>query len=100
MPHQANLQDLRKQYFSLYPPHLIQLDLEPRLTLARNQGWIYDHLLSADSLAAKYPPASDYQRKFWKLLVAALDVELRGDRAVDEELASSACSTSFCQVFT
>jgi hypothetical protein len=29
--------------------------------------------------------------------VAALDVELRDDRAVDEELASSACSSSFCQ---
>ncbi|KAG7562399.1 hypothetical protein FFLO_02179 [Filobasidium floriforme] len=86
MTHQSGLQNLRKQYLSLYPPHLIQLDLEPRLTLARNQGWIYDHLLSSDSLAAQYPPASDYQRKFWKLLVAALDVELRDDRAVEEEL--------------
>jgi hypothetical protein len=82
------LKTLRKQYFSLYPPHLVKLDLEPQLTLARNQEWIHRHLLSVDSLAARYPPASDYQRKFWKLLISALDDELRDDEAVAEELAS------------
>lgn len=84
----ADLQTLRKQYFSLYPPHLIDLELQPRLTLARNQEWIYHHLVSSQSLAERYPPADDYQRKFWKLLVAALEDELRDDQAVLEELAS------------
>ena len=91
----AQLQVLRRQYFSLYPPHLIQLNLEPRLALARNQAWIYNHLVSAESLAGDYPPANDYQRKFWKLLVAVLEDELRDDEAVEEELASLLSSNAW-----
>jgi len=39
-------------------------------------------------LATKYPPADDYQKKFWKLLISALESELRDDEAVAEELVS------------
>ena len=96
---ETGLCTLRKQYFSLYPPHLIDLDLEPRLSLARNQPWIVRHLVSSSSsiptqthaglmLASKYPPANDYQKKFWKLLISALEAELRDDQAVEEELVS------------
>jgi hypothetical protein len=83
------MQTLRKQYYSLYPPHLIKLAIEPSLSLAQNQAWIYDQLLSPESIAGSYPPADDYQRKFWKLVIAALDEQLNRDEAVMEELVSS-----------
>ena len=94
-PFDTGLCTLRKQYFSLYPPHLIDLDLDPPLSLARHQPWIVRSLISSFScgsshagmmLASKYPPADDYQRKFWKLLISALEAELRDDQAVAEEL--------------
>jgi hypothetical protein len=98
IPFESGLYTIRKQYFSLYPPHFIDLDLEPRLSLARHQPWIVHHLVPTSSssalsssyagstLATKYPPADDYQRKFWKLLISALEAELCDDEAVAEEL--------------
>jgi hypothetical protein len=52
-------------------------------------------------LATKYPPADDYQKKFWKLLISALESELHDDEAIAQELVSREVppdSSGFCVV--
>lgn len=81
---------IRNQYFALYPPSLIALSPSdtPSLWLAQNQSWLYKHLLSETSLALEYPPAADYQKKFWKKLMTELEHQLGSDEAVELELVS------------
>jgi hypothetical protein len=88
------LQRLRNQYHSLYPPHLITFPAPHQLALARHQEWLYDNLLNNQSIGVEYTPAKDFQRKFWKLLIAALEEELRQDSAEKEELVSPSLAWS------
>lgn len=69
------LPTLFHQYAALHP--VKQLSLPPdspaaNLALARAQPWLVAHLLQHGRLAA-FPPAHDYQRAFWKLLVGRLE---------------------------
>lgn len=82
------LNRLQAQYFALYPPRHIQWPEAASLALARHQAQLYAALIADPQLAA-FPPARDYQRKFWKQVVARLEEELASDQAVAEELVSN-----------
>lgn len=94
----AHLPTLLHQYASLHPPS--HLSLPPsgpsvNLDLARNQAWIVDHLIGYERLQ-RYPPAGDYQRAFWKLIVGRLEDGCRSNEAEEEELVRSSPSFGFC----
>lgn len=78
------IQTLRRQYFSLYPPSQLSLPNPSASLLAKHQSYLISHLLED-----KYPqPEEGYQRKFWKVLVGRLEEELAGESAQREELVS------------
>lgn len=83
------LQQLRRQYLALYP--IRHIDFHPSSgssigaePLYKHQDWIHEHLLSW-----KFQPAKDYQRKFLKGLIDAVEEGLRSEEAVLEEWVSA-----------
>lgn len=84
----VRLQQLRRQYFALYPIRLISFGSENTdgtESLCRHQEWIWQRILSAS-----YQPANDYQRKFLKALICAIEEDLRSVEATEEEWVSTA----------
>jgi hypothetical protein len=55
------------------------------LQLADNQGALHDSLLDHPVLRG-FPPARDYQLKFWKIVIEHLEEELKQEKAVEMEL--------------
>lgn len=75
----AQLRNLRRQYFSLYPLH--QLVLPPSAILANNQTFLKERIIT-DSVLGRYQPDAGYQKSFWRRVVSKLETgvtELQDD---------------------
>lgn len=64
------LQTLRRQYFSLYPLHRLQLPKSD--VLARNQVFLKEHVLEDPELG-RYQPEAGYRKTFWRRVIMALE---------------------------
>jgi hypothetical protein len=78
----AQLQTLRRQYYSLYP--LFQLRLPSPSTLFQNQEYLLSQILDDPSLS-KYQPEAGYQKTFWRRVVVQLEDGLRAEMDNDPE---------------
>lgn len=83
-----HLQQLRRQYFSLYPIRLIAFESldatgRPLVPLYKHQDWI-----ARNVLGGAYQPARDYRRKWLKRLIDVVERGLRSDEAAEEEWVS------------
>ncbi|KAJ9120140.1 hypothetical protein QFC22_003039 [Naganishia vaughanmartiniae] len=79
----GQLQQLRRQYFALYPIRLIDFETASGNgtdQLYKHQDWICQHILEAP-----YQPANDYQRKFLKALLCVIEEALGSTDAIAEE---------------
>jgi hypothetical protein len=84
----SRLQQLRRQYFALYPIRLIDFATESNhggYSLHKHQDWIYQHILDTP-----YQPASDYQRKFLKALISVIEEDLQSAESIAEEWVCTA----------
>jgi hypothetical protein len=92
----AQLQTLRRQYYSLYP--LYQLRLPPADVLASNQDYLLSQILDDPSLSRSAPEAG-YQKTFWRRVVSELEkgvaalVKEEPDAEHASPLLSSACKS-------
>lgn len=68
LPAITPLESLRRQYFSLLPPYLLQLPLPAALASAEAQDYLIEHILYDPHLREREPVAS-YQKGFWRKVV-------------------------------
>lgn len=73
----AALQTLRRQYFALVPPYLLQM---PNLPPAA-QEWLGDNIIESPLPA----PEEGYRRSFWRRVLPALE-EGAGEDGVEERV--------------
>jgi hypothetical protein len=64
------LEQLRKQYYSLYP--IFKLNLPSPEILFENQSYLISHILD-DPILSNYAPEAGYQKSFWRKVVARLE---------------------------
>jgi hypothetical protein len=64
------LEQLRKQYYSLYP--IFKLNLPSPEILLENQSYLISHILDDRNLS-RYAPEAGYQKSFWRKIVAGLE---------------------------
>ena len=73
------LASLRRQYYALLPPYLLNLPPPDLLIAQESQKWIIEHILN-DAVLASTPPEKGYSKLFWRKVVKELEKGLEVNR--------------------